>query len=189
MCNLLNKMLLCLPHSLAPTHHWERTHAYFSSVSARSECNLSWLHAEAKSALCSISALRPSLSFSPEKKKKACPSLLFTARRGELRIQTHRFASQKTSMKTIPRLFAHSVCCLKVRINCRSIYTNERSETLEDKRIWELTWLEQTNCNSKFSFFHLVKFLINNKKKGSLFSKQRCLIGFKARKYDVLLVL
>lgn len=138
-------MLLSPPHSLAPTHHWEMTHAYFSSVSARSECNLSWLHAEAKSALCSISALRPSLSFSPE---KTCPSLLFAARRGELRIQTHRFALQKTSMKTIPRLFAHSVCCLKVRINCRSIYTNERSETLEDKRILELTRFEPTSCYS-----------------------------------------
>lgn len=69
-------MLLSLPHSLAPTHHWEMTHAYFSSVSARSECNLSWLHAEAKSALCSIAALRPSLSFSPEKKKKKSLSFI-----------------------------------------------------------------------------------------------------------------
>lgn len=55
-------MLLSLPRSLAPTHRWEMTHTYFSGVSACSECNLSCLHAEAKSALCSISALRPSLS-------------------------------------------------------------------------------------------------------------------------------
>lgn len=184
MCNLLNKMLLSLPHSLAPTHHWEMTHAYFSSVSARSECNLSWLHAEAKSALCSISALPPSLSFSPPKKSV----LHYYSQQGweSWEYRHVDLPCRKHLWKQFPGFLS---VCLKVRINCRSINTNERSETLEDKRILELAWLEPTKCYSKFSFFYLVKFLINNKKKGSLFSQQRCLIVFKARKYDVLLVL
>lgn len=105
MCNSINKMLLSPPRSLAPTHRWEMTHTYFSGVSACSECNSSCLHAEAKSALVHLS-----LSFTP---LKTCPSLLFTRRRKELRIQTHRFALQKTSMKTIPQLFPQSVCLPK----------------------------------------------------------------------------
>lgn len=41
------------------------THAYFSSVSAHSECSLSWLHADAKSTLFSFSSFCLSLSHSP----------------------------------------------------------------------------------------------------------------------------
>lgn len=188
MCNLLNKMLLSLPHSLAPTHHWEMTHAYFSSVSARSECNLSWLHAEAKSALCSISALRPSLSFSPPPKK---PVLHYYSQQGGESWEYRHIdlPCRKHLWKQFPGFLHTLSVCLKVRINCCSIYTNERSETLEDRRILELTWLEPTNCYLKYYFFHLVKFWINNKKKGSLFSQQRCLRVFKVCKYDVLLVL
>lgn len=155
--------------SYPPTHRWEMTHTYFSSVSARSDWNLSWLHAEAKSALFHLCSVH--LSRLPLYK----PVLHYYSQQGERCWESRRIdlPCRKHLWKQFPCFFLRVSVCLQVEINC-SIYTNEVSETLEDECVSELTKLETTNF-AKFFWNCLIKvdLFSNNNKKGTLLTQQQ----------------